>query len=304
MIRPDGARFKCPEDTIQPYDFRQPVFLAAGELRKLRMQQEEFCRSLAARLSIYLRLEFGLQMSRLQTLTYQKFLDSLQNPTHLTLFRADPLRGISILELPVQLGITIVDRLLGGPARATNLERDLSDIEAALLDQAVQIILTEWSNQWRSLIELRPAVAGHESSGRFLQTSTNDTVMLVLAMEARLGDCHDTIQMAFPCYMLEPIMRKLNEDVDGPNDMDGDIKAPIRWNKRLDDIRIPVSASWHSIDVTARQLARLRIGEVIPLGEDFSDKIRINLANMPKFVGRLGTQDKKWAVELTEVIKT
>lgn len=304
IIKPEGQRSKYVADDVQPYDFRQPVFLAAGELRKLRLRQEEFTRSLAARMSIYLRLEFGLQMARLQTLTYQKFLDSLQNPTHLTLFKAEPLQGLCIVEISTQLGITIVDRLLGGPAHAVNLERDLSEIEAALLDQAVQIILTEWCNQWANLLELRPVTVGHESSGRFLQTASHDTVMLVLAMEARLGECQDALQMAFPCYTLEPLMRKLNTNLENTHSSSSPRAASVKWNNRLDDVRIPISAHSPSIELSARQLARIRVGDVIPLDADFAKNIQINLAQMPKFLANLGTQENKWAVELTKVLKT
>src|SRR5206468_11899724 len=103
-------------------------------------------RALAARLSIYLRLEFSLQMSKLQTITYRKFAEALPNPTHLSLFKVEPLRGIGVLDIHPRLGLTIVDRLLGGPAHSITSDHDLSEIELALLDQAVHLILAEWCN--------------------------------------------------------------------------------------------------------------------------------------------------------------
>jgi flagellar motor switch protein FliM len=304
IVGSGGSKGKFTRDSIQPYDFRQPVFLSAGELRKLRLRQEDFTRSLAARLSIYLRLDFLLQMSRLQTLTYQKFVEMLQNPTHLTLFKAEPLRGVCVLDIPPQLGVTIVDRLLGGTAHQINLERDLSDIEAALLDQAVQIILNEWCNQWANLRELRPVVLGHETNARFLQTSSHDTVMLVLALEAKIGDCQDTIQMGFPCYMLEPLMRQLSASIDGNSKDPNAINAGnIRWNDALDDVSVQVTAEWTGLEMSARQLTRLQVGDVLQLDGDFANQVRICLADTPKFSGRLGSVDKKWAVELTHAIK-
>jgi flagellar motor switch protein FliM len=305
VLKPGGVRVKHALDSIQPYDFRQPVFLSAVELRKLRLRQEEFARSLAARLSIYLRMEFTLQLSRLQTLNYQKFLESLQTPTHLSLFRADPLRGIGILDIPPQLGVTIVDRLLGGSAHATNLERDLSDIEAALLDQAVHIILNEWCSQWSSLRELRPVILGHESNARFLQTASHDTVMLAMALEVRLGECQDTIQMGFPCYTLEPLMRQLSAQVEA-SARDAAVTRPtgINWNRHMEEIMVPVTAGWDGLELTAGELARLQIGDVIQLDPQSVNQTKIHLARIPKFLGRLGRQEDKWAVELTQVLKS
>ena len=302
---PLGEKDEKRPDKIQPYDFRQPAFLSPNDLRKLRLRHEDFIRSLGARLSIYLRLEFGLQMSKLQTLSFQKFTEGLADPTHLTMFKIEPLRGICLLDIPPRLGLTIVDRLLGGPALSVNADRELSEIEVGLLDQAVQMILSEWCNHWTSLMNLRPTLLGHETNGRFLQTSPHDTLMFILAMEARVGDCVETMQIAIPYYTLEPLVLKLNTLLDTSDKTTStQATAPVRWNALLDDVAIPVTVDWSDIEVTARQLAQLKVGDVLPLPAKFAEQVRLRLAKMPKFVGRLGTRGHNWAVELTQVLKS
>lgn len=304
--QPDGARSNQPKDAIQPYDFRHPVFLSANELRKLRVQHEEFIHSLAARLSIYLRLEFGLQMSQLQTLTYQKFTESLPNPCHLTLFKVDPLRGICVLDVNPRLGLTIVDRLMGGPGHSVNVNRDLSEIEVALLDQAVQLIIGEWCSHWAKIRELRPSLLGHENNGRFLQTSLPDTVMLALSMEAHIGDCQEQILIGFPYSTLEPLIRQLGENLN-PQAEEGAVAATAsahpRWKPGLDDVIIPVTGEWSGMELTVREITQLRVGDVLPLPADFNSQIQLRLARMPKFLGRLGTRENHWAVEVTSILK-
>ena len=99
---------------IRGHDFRQSGFLAPSELRRIRQRHEQFIRSLAARLAIFLRLEFSLQLSKVQIVGYQKFTENLPSPTHITLFKTDPLKGVGLLVIPPRLGLTLVDRLLGG----------------------------------------------------------------------------------------------------------------------------------------------------------------------------------------------
>lgn len=206
----DGGRSQQSKDSVQPYDFRHPVYLSPVELRKLRLHHEEFIRSLSARLSIHLRVEFTLQMSQLNTVTYQRFIEGLPNPSHLVLFKTDPLRGISILHINSRLGLTLVDRLMGGPGHTQKVDRDLSEIEVALLDQVVQIILGEWCNHWAGIQDLRNSILGHETNARFLNTAPWDSVMLCLAFEARIGDCFEQIQIGFPYSTIEPLTRLLN----------------------------------------------------------------------------------------------
>ncbi len=296
----EGARAKPPRGTVQPYDFRVPAFLSPAELRRLRIQHEEFIQSLAARLSIYLRLEFALQMTRLETLTYQRFVDSLDNPTHLALFRVDPCPGICILDVNPQLGLTIVDRLMGGPGRSVNINRDLSEIEVALLDQAIQVVVGEWCNHWAKLQELRPVLLGHETSGGFLQTAAADSIMLILAMEARVGDCVEQLQIAFPYTTLEPLIRILSQ-APGSSASETTAKegAKPKWNRGLDDVTISLIAEWPERELSARQLTQLKAGDVVEWDPEAVSQIRLRLAGTNKFLGRLGTKNDKWAVEIT-----
>lgn len=300
----DGARKVHTRDDIQPYDFRNPVFLSAGELRKLRIQHEEFIHALSARLSIYLRMEFALQMSRLETLTYQKFTESLANPTHLTLFKVEPLRGICILDINPRLGLTVVDRLMGGPGHSVSLNRDLSEIEMALLDQVVHIIISEWCNHWSSLQELRQVLLGHENNGQFLQTTQPDTIMLVLSMEARMADCLEQIQIGFPYTTVEALIQKLSAQIRPEEALPKTSQAKPNWNPAYADVNIPITAEWPSLMLTARELANLKPGDVLEIPPEFAAQVRLRLANLPKFSGRIGTQDDKWAVEIQKVFKT
>ncbi len=297
-----GEKVRRAHDAIQPYDFRHPVFLSPSELRRLRLRHEEFIRALAARLSIYLRLEFGLQMAKLNTITYQKFIDNLATPTHLTLFKVEPLRGICILDMNPRLGLTIVDRLLGGPAHSIAASRDLSEIEVALLDQAIEVILNEWCNHWANVQELRLTLLGHESNGRFLQTAPHDTVMLALTLEARLGDCMEPIQIGFPYYTLEPLVRLLGEELDAESRPSGAAAPALKWNRDLEDMMVPITADWDNLEITARQLAQLKPGDVLQLAPDAVHEVRVRLARLAKFRATLGTRGKWRSVALNQLL--
>ncbi len=304
VVKSSGEKERQNKDTFQAHDFRNPSFLAGNELRKLRMRHEEFIRSLAARLSIYLRLEFGLQMSNLQTITYQKFTESLANPTHLTLFKAEPLRGICILDMNPRLGLTIVDRLMGGPANAITAGRDLTEIEVALLDQVIQLILQEWCNHWSSLQTLRLVMLGHESSGKFLQTAPHDTVLLALTMEARLGDCLEQVKIAFPYYTLEPLVRQVEAEYRMASPAEGNKSGiPTKWNRGFENVPIQVTAEWPNLEITARALGSLKVGDVLRLAPDCANQVCVRLADIPKFNASLGTRGKWWAVSLNHILK-
>ena len=162
----------------------------------------------------YLRLEFSLKLANFQTVAYGKLAQSWHNPSHLTLFKIEPLRGVSILEIPPLLALSIVDRLMGGPGQPPEALREMSEIENALLDQAVQLILGEWCGHWSQSKGTEACAAGSETNGKFVQTAPPETMMLVVALEARFGNCTEQIQIGFPYASLEALIRQPAKSAD------------------------------------------------------------------------------------------
>jgi flagellar motor switch protein FliM len=301
VVSAAGARENHKTSDIRKHDFRQSGFLAPSELRRIKQRHEQFIRGVAARLAIFLRLEFTLQLAKVQIVSYQKFTETLPSPTHITLFKAEPLKGVGLLVMTPALGLAFVDRLLGGPGKSPESTRDLSEIEIALIDQVTMLILTEWCNHWPEMRELNPALLGHENNSKYLQTATPDTAMLTLSLNGGFGDKLEPLQIAFPFATVEPLMRLLT-----PSLPDNDA-APVRsgkprWSAGFDDVKVPVVAEWHGLKMSAGQITQLKVGDVITLEPACAAQVQLRLSRIAKFNGRPGTCGGKWAVQLTDAI--
>jgi flagellar motor switch protein FliM len=306
-VVPDGPA-PVPTDVelgggVHPFNFRQPSLLTAGELRKLRMRHDEFCRALTTRLSIFFRLEFGAQILGFETLSYARFVGSLANPTHVAWFKVESLDGVGLIEMPPKLGIAIVDRLLGGPGKSVALNRDLSEIEVELLDQALQPFLQEWCRAVAALPDGSPGLLGHETNPRFLQTAANDTNLLVLALGIRINDCSEKVHLAFPFPMLQPLIRQLNPPLETTKEDPTPLPVAVQWNTEFNSLKVPLSAEWDGIEINTRQLVQLKVGDILPIAAHHVNRTHVRLAKVRKFVARLGRCGNSWAVELTQPIK-
>ena len=293
-----GGRESRDNSEIRSHDFRQSGFLAASELRHIRQRHEQFIRSLAARLAIFLRLEFSLQLGKVQIVRYDKFTSSLPSPTHITLFKTDPLKGVGLLVVTPKLGLTLVGRLLGGSGEPATEVRDLTDIEVALVDQIATLVLAEWCNHWPEMRDLRPSLLGHENNSHFLQTSMPDTSMLVLTMSGGIGEAVEQIQMVFPYATVEPLMRLLIPSLP-ESDAVPARSTKLKWNTEFDDVNVPVLAEWQGLKMSVGDITRLKPGDVLALDPACAAQVQIRLNHIPKFTGRPGTSDGKWAVQLT-----
>jgi flagellar motor switch protein FliM len=298
------VREQRPASAVRNYDFRQSGFLAASELRRIRMRQEQFVRALAARLANFLRVEFAVQLGKLQIVGYQKFTENLPSPTHITLFKTDPLKGTGLLVIPPRLGLSLVDRLLGGPGQMPDAGRDLSEIEIALIDQVALLLIGEWCNHWPEMRELRPALVGHENTSRFLQTAPPDTAMLVVTLDAGFGEQPEAIQLVLPYATVEPLVRLLCPAGLAETDTAAARGAKPKWNAEFDDVTVPVVAEWQGLRMSAGEITRLQNGDVLLLDPRCASQVRLRLSHLPKFVGRPGMRAGKWAVELTGLVVT
>lgn len=286
---------------IEAYDFRNPAFLSEAELRRLRLLHEDFIRYLSARLSLHLRMEFGLKMARLTTVTYAKFCESLPNPTHLSLFKVEPLVGVGILDLNPRLALTIADRLLGGRGHSVKAERYLTEIEITLIEDVILVLLEEWCAQWKTEQELRPTLIGHENNGRFLQTSPKDAIVLALTLECNFGDCSEQIQIGVPYYAIEPVVKKMQ----ARRQRDSAVATTARlaeWQPAYDRIFLPVRAEWQAFSLSVREISSLRVGDVIEMPASLCHETCVLVGGTPKFIGTVGLDTERVAIQLTRKI--
>ena len=79
----------------------------------------------------------------------RRFAENLPSPAHLCLFKAEPLSGVGVLDINPRLALTLVDRMSGGRGHSVKTERYLTEIETALLEDILNVVLEEWCVQWK-----------------------------------------------------------------------------------------------------------------------------------------------------------
>ncbi len=77
----------------------------------------------------------------------------------------------------------------------------------------------------------------------------------------------------------------------------------MRWNRELEDMPVKVGAHWENLEIPARQLAGLKVGEILTLPEGSAEQVLVSLGGKTKFGGTLGTQNRRWAVCLKELLE-
>ena len=285
--------------SIKKYDFTNPIVLSDADLSKLKTKSEQFVYYLAGHLSMFLRTEFNLELEDLTADLYSNFTQSIKNPSCITMFKLQELNGVCLLDVNSHLSATVVDRILGGRGSTNPEERGLTDIEKALVEDFNQIILEEWCKPWHNTMSLTPSIIGTESSGKFLQTSPSDAMMLIMSMEASFGDVSGPMRIAVPYYTLEPVVSRLLTAVSASDKV---ANKPPRWHEIYDEIPVAVSAEWDAFELTLRDLSNLEVDDVIEMSPSLIEKTNLRIEGRTCFVGEIGLEGDQVAFQVNESI--
>lgn len=286
--------------SVQAYDFRSPVYLNPSQMRRLRIKHEDYIRGLAATLSLYLRMDFSITMSRLETISYRALLEILPMPSHLTLFNLKPLKGVCLFDISPRLGLTVIDRMLGGPGHSVKIEREFTDMEVTVLENFIRLVLKEYCECWLNYQHLESEITQHENTARFLNIVDHDEIMLYLEMEARFGDCVAGMRFIIPYHMIEHLVEMLMKEISANEESSRTtVKLPTDKRAPSYNIPVPISAHWEGLKLSLGEIQNLQSGDILMLENKVVEKAVIALGNLPKFIGRVDLSDQKVKLQIT-----
>lgn len=102
------------ERRIKDYNFRRPMKFSREQLRTLQLIHESFARELSTYLSGRCRTFVDVKYASIDQITFSEFQKSLNSPTFIVIFSSEAFSGSAILQMGLDLGYVIIDRLLGG----------------------------------------------------------------------------------------------------------------------------------------------------------------------------------------------
>ena len=107
----DAEEAKKEADTrkIKVYDFKRPDKFSKDQIRTLYMLHESFARLLNTYLSTHLRTLVNVDVASVEQLTYQEFVQSVANPSFISVLGVPPLKGNIILEFDTAIAFAYID---------------------------------------------------------------------------------------------------------------------------------------------------------------------------------------------------
>ena len=294
---------QAPVD-VKPFVVGQSSSLSALEISRFRLHNEGIIRSVGAKLSLFLRTEFGFDLDELDAVEFIRYAAKAETPGNYILFQIDRFPGVGMIGFPKPLALAVGDRMLGGRGFGVNPDRELREVELALLHQAILLALKEYFSHWSDhQEEPRPRIVGRETNPKLLAEGRPDALVYVIKVQASIGDCFATVDIILPVDMMAASIQKAMVSMSEGAPEDSSVpKEDLQWNTAFNDLTMKVSAVWSGLEITPRQVLQMKVGDIIPLDSSRIDAVELKIEGLTRFVGKLGSANKKAAVEITQRI--
>ncbi|MBD5407963.1 MAG: flagellar motor switch protein FliM [Treponema sp.] len=304
----DTDEFKPVSDTrkIKIYDFKRPDKFSKEQLRTVSNMHETFARLTTTSLSAQLRSLVHVHVASVDQLTYEEFIRSIPTPTTLAVVNMDPLKGNAILEIDPAITFCMIDRLFGGRGvTATNKNRDLTDIEQSVMEGIIVRILANMREAWTQVIDLRPRLGQIETNPQFAQIVPPSEMVVLITLEAKVGDEEGMMNFCIPYLTIEPIVSKLSSQFWFSSVRRSSTTQYLGTLKeKLASVDMEVVAEVGSINLSVRDVLSLRTGDIVRLSNTrVGDALALSVGNKKKFYCQPGVVGKKMAVQVTGKIE-
>lgn len=289
---------------IKTYDFKRPDKFSKDQIRTLFMLHESFSRLLNTYLSTHLRTLVNVEVASVEQLTYQEFVQSLANPSVISIIAVPPLKGNIILEVNTEIAFAFIDRVFGGEGRTGIKSRVLTEIEEVVMRRFIDTAMRHLKEAWSNVVAFNPTLEATESNPQFTQIVPPSDMVVIITIQMKVGEVEGMMNICIPYLVLEPVMSKLTTTfwVAASVAKDDDPEQVKILQRKIEKTQVPFTVELGSVDITINEFLTLGFGDVLQMDTKVEDDLTCMVGFKPKFRCRPGTSGKKLAVQITKII--
>lgn len=287
------------------YDFRRPERVSKEQLKGLQSLFEAFSREVSIIFPPFLRTVVRVDLTSIDQLTYDEFILSVARPTSLSIINMSPLEGHAVLEMSPAMVFPIVDRVLGGKGVTLAEPRELTEIEDRIIQRIVMMMLDSLKRSWEQLIEFNLSVEQQESDPLIVQIVAGSEMVILVGYEIHIGDTVGTMNFCIPLLVLNPILDQISRQAHFSRRLSPEMAEMTQRviARAIHRARIPVDAILGQAQLSLHDVARLQVGDVIPLNTSSSGPIVMEVGGCRRFYAQPGRRGDQSAIQLVSITR-
>ncbi|WP_232524886.1 flagellar motor switch protein FliM [Nocardioides mangrovicus] len=284
------------ERVVTPYDFRRPIQLSREHARILQVAFDSFAHQAMTVFTSMLRRVCQVSLGSIEQHTYAEYVESLGSTSYLTVFSAEPMAGLCVIEMPLGTAMVCVDHMLGGPGGTQQPLRPLTEIESVGVTGLVDRLLTQMRGSLDGVIPMEPEVRTVEYSPQFAQAAGANDVVVVVTLDLVVEEVRSRLSVCLPFHGLLPHLVAAAAPApvsDRERAIRGQSEALLR--AQFEEVPVEVAVRFRPTHVTPTTLSDLAPGDVIRLSHPATAPLAISADDTPFAHATAGTKGLRLA---------
>lgn len=289
------------DENIQPYDLTNQDRVIRGRMPILEIIYERFIRTFRVSLSNSLRKISTISMISTDLLKFGEFVNTLPIPSCMCIIRFNELRGPALFVFESKLAYAIIDSYFGGTDRPfTKIEgKEFTAIELSFMRRVMDMAISDLEEAWAPVHKIDAQYVRTEINPQFVGVVPPSDVIIATTFEVEFESASGTIMVVVPYSTIEPIKQKLSSSFQTDHDMTDTLWTKA-MNQHLNDTETEVAAKLGNTSMKVGDLLNLEVGDIIPLSQEASGEVQIELEGVPKLAGLIGIYKGNRAIQITK----
>ncbi len=295
------------EDTrnIISYDLTSQDRIIRGRLPQLEVIYEKFMRSFRVSLSSALRKIASITLTSTEFLKFGEFINTLPIPTCMSVLRFNNLRGSALFVIEAKLAYALVDSFFGGADRPyAKLEnKEFTPIELQIVKKVVELAINDLEQSWSTIEKIGCSFQRTEINPQFVGIVPPTDVVIASTFDVELEQASGTISIVIPYSTIEPIKQKLSTGFQVESDQTDKKLWTSIIKEQLLETDVDIKVNLGETEIKLKDLMTLKVGDIIPLTQDSSGELDVQVENVKKFKGYYGVHHGTVAMQITKQIE-
>ena len=163
----------------------------------------------------------------------------------------------------------IIDVMLGGEGKSSEITRDITEIEEQVLEGVIRIVCRELQTGWQA-ISLQFNFGARQQILQTQRLMPPDEKNLCLSFEIKMSETRGTLNLAVPAVVSNALLRKISADFSYQRRR-GPLEARLQIQKKLLNCLFPVELSMPGLQVPLHNLTDLVPGQLLLFPRDAFD---------------------------------
>lgn len=288
-------------ESIEAFNFSRAGLIGNDQLRTLRTLDEQFARNLTHTLGAWLRTNITVTPQPATQMLFGQFMEKTATGCFVLPLRMEPLRIRAALSLDLGLAPTVIDLLLGGSGRTAGVERELTEIEEAVLGSVLDIVLREWSGAWNTMgVEYLGEQRERESHGHRLMPLQEK--VLFICFTVTIADVSGDLLFCLPSAAVTSTMKAVSHRHDRQRQRTAEER--VRMERRVGDAKVCAALHLPAMMLFAEDIRALKPGTMLPLPLQDASSAELLVGGVAVYRARPVRYGDHRGAQLTQAIET